>query len=152
MSKISSRDDDFGDTTIKLHTNSKYRPIQMTDENVFDMAQHWYTVEEIAKRFNVTPQTVLAKHGDAFRNGKAQGMQKPRMLLDNILRGFQGLSPEELTRPDVPVHNLLKAIELHARKYEGLGSKQTIVHEGKMEYDRVESKPIILERPDESEQ
>lgn len=148
MSTISSRDDDFASSSIKIHPNSKYRPLQMTDESVFDMARHWYTADEIAARFSVSTQTLLAKHGDAFRNGKAEGMQKPRMLLDNILKGFSGFTPAELVRPDVPVHNLLKAIELHAKKYEGLGSKQTIVHEGNLSYDKVESKPIILERPD----
>ena len=146
-----SIDVDDGQSTIKIHANSKYRPLQMTDESVFDMARHWYTAEEIAGRFNVTPQTLLAKHGDAFRNGKAQGMQKPRMLLDNIFKGFEGFAPSELVRPDVPTHNLLKAIELHAKKYEGMGSKQTVVHEGTLSYDRVESRPIILERPDETE-
>lgn len=149
MSTITSRDDENDSSSIKIHPNSKYRPLQMTDESVFDMARHWYTAEEIAVRFSVSTQTLLAKHGVAFRNGKAEGMQKPRMLLDNILKGFSGLTPSELVRPDVPVHNLLKAIELHAKKYEGLGSKQTIVHEGAINYDKVESKPIILERPDE---
>jgi hypothetical protein len=148
MSTISSRDEAL---TIKVAPNSKYKPLQMTDESVYDMARHWYTCEEIAQTFNVTPQTLLKLHGDAFRNGKANGMQKPRMLLDNILQGFASYTPEQLTRSDVPTHNLLKAIELHAKKYEGLGSKQTIVHEGGLSYDKVESKPIILERPDEAE-
>lgn len=135
--------------TIKVRPNSKYMPVQMTDESVFDMARHWYTTAEIAARFNVTEKTLLEHHGHAFRLGKAEGMQKPRMLLDNILKGFSELSPAELTRTDVPTHNLLKAIELHAKKYEGLGSKQTIVHEGKVGYDAVESKPMIIEKPEE---
>lgn len=147
MSKISSKDDES--SKLKITANyTKYRPLELTDESVFELARHWFTLEEIAHTFNVTKNTIINRHGDAFRRGKQEGMQKPRVLLDNILKGFAGLSPSELTRPDVPVHNLLKAIELHARKYEGLGSKQTIVHEGKLDYDKVESKPVIIERPE----
>lgn len=134
---------------IKVRPNSKYKPLEMTDEAVFDMARHWYTTAEIADRFNVSETTLLTHHGDAFRAGKAEGFTKPRMLLDNILKGFAQLTPTELTRPDVPTHNLLKAIELHAKKYEGLGAKTTVVHEGKVGYDAVESQPLVIEKPDE---
>ena len=148
MSELTSRDQSL---TLKIRPNSKYQPLQMTDESVYDMARHWYTLDEIADRFNVTKKALLEHHGDAFREGKAQGMQKPRMLLDNILKGFAALEPEELARPDVPVHNLLKAIELHAKKYEGLGQKQVIEHQGAIKYDAVESVPEIIERPSETE-
>jgi len=131
----------------KVAPNSKYKPLQMTDESVFDMARHWYTLEEIAERFSVAENTVLTHHGAAFREGKAQAKSLPRMLLSNILKGFSELTPVELTRPDVPTHNLLKAIELHAKKYEGLGAKTTVVHEGKVGYDAVESQPLIIEKP-----
>lgn len=115
-------------TEIKVGGNrTTYKPVEMTDASVYDLARHWYTIEEISDRFNVSVNTVLGKHGVAFREGKADGMKKPRMLLDNILKGFAQLSPTDLARPDVPVHNLLKAIELHAKKYEGMGSKQTII-------------------------
>lgn len=145
---ISSREGLSTETKV-TGNRTTYQPLAMSDASVHDMARHWYTLEEIAARFNVAENTVLSKHGEAFRAGKADGMQKPRMLLDNILKGFMELTPVELTRPDVPTHNLLKAIELHAKKYEGLGSKQTVVHEGRVGYDAVESKPVIIEKPDE---
>jgi hypothetical protein len=146
---INSREERSLET--KVAPNSKYKPLQMTDESVYDMARHWYTVEEVAARFHVSEVTLLQHHGDAFRQGKAEGFQKPRMLLNKILSDFAGTDGDgvNFARPDVPVHNLLKAIELHAKKYEGLGSKQTIVHEGKMSYDAVESKPVIIEKPAE---
>lgn len=135
--------------TTKVAPNSKYKPVQMTDESVYDMARHWYTVEEVAARFNVAEKTLLEHHGDAFRQGKAEGMQKPRMLLNKILSDFAGTDGDgvNFARPDVPTHNLLKAIELHAKKYEGLGAKTTVVHEGKVGYDAVESQPLIIEKP-----
>lgn len=133
---------------INLGNQTKYKPKHMTDESVYDMARHYYTLEEIASYFNVSAETVNAHHGDAFREGKQNAMQKPRMMLDRIISDFMALPEGTLARGDIPVNNLLKAIELHAKKYEGLGSKQTIVHEGNLQYDKVESKPIILERPD----
>jgi hypothetical protein len=137
-----------GDTGIKIAPHSHYKALQMTDESVYDLARHYYTGQEIADTFNVQIKTLMARHGDAYRKGKLEGMKKPRMLLNNILEGFMGYSAAELARPDVPVHNLLKAIELHAKKYEGMGAKQTIVHEG-VGYDAVESKPLIIEKPAE---
>jgi hypothetical protein len=135
-------------TLPKPTQSSTYKPLQISDEAVYDMAQHWYTAEEIADRFCISKPTLLAKWGDAFHAGKADGFGKPRMLLANILKGFSGLDPSELCRPDVPVHNLLKAIELHAKKYEGMGTRQTVVHEGlEKKYDLVESTPLIIEKP-----
>lgn len=114
--------------TLKVSGNrTTYKPVQMTDASVCDLARHYYTLEEIADRFGVSNKTVLDLHGDAFRTGKDTAMQKPRMLLSKIFNDF---SHEDLNfaRPDVPVHNLLKAIELHAKKYEGMGQKQEIQH------------------------
>lgn len=136
-------------TTVKVANQSKYKPKAMTDESVCDLARHYYTFEEICKYFNVTSQTLEALHGEAFREGKNSAMQKPRMLLNRILDDFASLEPGQFARSDIPVNTLLKAIELHAKKYEGMGSKQTIVHEGAIAYDKVESQPIIIERPDE---
>ena len=139
------------DTSVKMDKSgpTKYRPKEMTDSSVMDMARHYYTLAEIAEYFNVTGQTVLNLHGDAFREGKENAMRKPRMMLDRIISDFMALPEGTLARGDIPVNNLLKAIELHAKKYEGLGSKQTIVHEGNLAYDKVESKPQIIERPEE---
>ena len=133
---------------VKVAPQSKYKPKQMTDASVMDLAQHYYTFEEICKYFNVAGDTLEKLHGDAFREGKNNAMQKPRIMLDRIISDFMALPEGTLARGDIPVNNLLKAIELHAKKYEGLGSKQTIVHEGNLAYDKVESKPIIIERPD----
>ena len=115
-------------SALKVTGNrTTYKPVQMTDESVYDLARHYYTVNEIADRFGVSNNTVLDLHGDAFREGKANAMQKPRMLLNKIFTDF---SHEDLNfaRPDVPTNNLLKAIELHAKKYEGLGQKQELHH------------------------
>lgn len=116
-------------TALKVSGNrTTYEPLQMTDESVFDLARHYYTMDEISALFGVSNNTLLALHGDAFRAGKHSAMQKPRMLLNKIFDDFAGGEfPLNLARPDVPTHNLLKAIELHAKKYEGLGSTQTIV-------------------------
>lgn len=137
-------------TSLKVTGNrTTYEPLELSDASVYDMARHWYTMDEIAERFSVTKQTLIDKHFDAFQRGKAEGFNKPRMLLNKILTDFLGEDgePVNFARPDVPVHNLLKAIELHAKKYEGLGSKQTIVHEGKVSYDGVETKPVIIDKP-----
>ncbi len=135
-------------TTRKVVSpRSKYAPLEMTDAAVFDMARHWYSATEIASAFNVTPDTLLEHHGEAYRAGKANGMQKPRMLLDRVFNAFASLDEQELARGDVPVATLLQAIKLHAQKYEGLGSKQTIVHEGTAQYDGVISAPDIIEKP-----
>ena len=116
-------------TTVKISLAgpSKYKPKQMTDESVFDLARHYYTFQEICEYFNVASQTLEAHHGEAFREGKQNAMQKPRMLLDRILTDFANLELGTLARNDVPTGTLLKAIELHARKYEGLGSTQTVI-------------------------
>lgn len=134
---------------IKVAPQSKYRAKEMTDESVRDLARHYYTFVEICEYFKVAPATLETHHGEAFRDGKQSAMQKPRMLLDRILSDFAALPEGTLSRADIPVNVLLKAIELHAKKYEGMGSKQTIVHEGKLHYDTVESIPEIIERPSE---
>lgn len=116
-------------TEVKVNTtfNSKYKPKEMTDESVFDLARHYYTFEEICKYFNVAPHTLESHHGEAFRAGKQDGMQKPRMLLNRILEDFANLPEGNFARADIPVNTLLKAIELHAKKYEGMGQTQTII-------------------------
>lgn len=140
---------------IQLSTERKgggnrttYNPLEMSDISVYEMARHWYSLSEVAEAFNVSVGTILDKHGDAFRAGKLNGMNKPRMLLNKILSDFMDNEGNiNFARPDVPIHNLLKAIELHAKKYEGMGSKQTVVHESKTAYDAVESLPVIIEKP-----
>jgi hypothetical protein len=114
-------------TTVKVAAHSKYKPKEMTDASVFDLAQHYYTFQEICEYFNVTSQTLEAHHGEAFREGKQNAMQKPRMLLNRILQDFANLEVGTLARNDVPTGTLLKAIELHAKKYEGMGSTQTVI-------------------------
>lgn len=142
---ISSRSNE-----LKVTGNrTTYQPVVLSDASVFDMATHWYTLDEIADRFNVSKNTILEHHHQAFLDGKDQGMRKPRMLLDKILSDFAG-EDINFARPDVPTHNLLKAIEVHARKYEGYGQKTVVEHTGNAgTYDGVESKPIIIERPAE---
>jgi hypothetical protein len=141
---MSSKPDYFFQPGIKVKSNSKYEPLPMTDETVFDLARHYYTLVEIAERFKVKEDTVLTHHGEAFRAGKAEAMNKPRMLLNKI---FDDFKDKDFADKDVPLHNLIKAIELHAKKHEGLGSKQTIEHVGKVQYDGVTSAPEIIEKP-----
>lgn len=142
---ISSRDG--LSTALKVGGNrTTYQPLDMSDASVFDMARHWYTLDEIAATFNVSNNTVLDKHGDAFRSGKDNAMRKPRMLLDKIFEDFS--DPDiNFARADCPTQHLLKAIELHGKKYEGLGQKTIVEHQNAGAYDKVESKPEIIERP-----
>lgn len=102
-----------------------YNPLDMTDASVYDLARHYYTFHEICEMFNVTAVTLEEKHGEAFRAGKANAMMKPRMLLNKLFDDFltDGL---DFTNKDVPVERLLKAIEIHARKYEGYGQEQKV--------------------------
>jgi hypothetical protein len=113
---------------VNMATQTRYKPKEMTDDSVMDLAKHYYTLAEIAEYFNVSGDTVLNHHGDAFREGKNNAMQKPRMMLNRIISDFAALPEGVLARGDIPVNNLLKAIELHAKKYEGLGSTQTIIN------------------------
>lgn len=138
---------------INSRSPTKYAPVELCDDVVYDYAQHYYTIQEIADRFNITASTLLALHGDAFHAGKDAAFTKPRMALAKIINDF--LNPDPVTgepvnfaRQDVPVGTLLKAIELHAKKYEGLGSKTEVHHTGNVNgYDAVESQPQIIERP-----
>lgn len=142
------------DTSLKISLAgpTKYRAKDMSDESVYDLARHYYTMHEICDYFNVSFQTLDSLHGAAYREGKQDAMRKPRMMLDRIISDFANLPEGALASGDVPVNNLLKALELHAKKYEGLGAKQTIVHEGNLSYDKVESMPEIIQRPDEDTQ
>lgn len=138
------------DTSTKISSRgpTKYEPLNMSDESVYNLAQHYYTAQEIADRFKVNVTTMLALHGDAFHKGKDEAFNKPRMLLAKILSDFA--SPDiNFSRMDVPTSTLLKAIELHAKKYEGLGQKTEVHHTGAVPYDKVESSPQIIERPEE---
>lgn len=108
--------------------SAKYTPVVMSDAAVYDMARHWYTAEEIAARFCVKRNTVLDLHGAAYDAGKAEGMNMPRIQLARVINAFALLEDAHLCQKDVPVERLLKAIELHARKYEGLGQNQTVTH------------------------
>jgi hypothetical protein len=112
-------------TVVKVSGNrTNYTPLELNDESVYDMARHYYTLAQIAERFKVTGATILSYHGEAFNKGKDEAFNKPRMLLNKIFDDFSG--EMNFSRTDVPTGNLLKAIELHARKYEGMGNKQEV--------------------------
>jgi hypothetical protein len=128
MAKPFSSRDEMDDTQkINPRQSGKYQPLPMTDESVYNLAQHYYTAEEIAERFRVTRETLLKLHGEAYNKGKDEAFQKPRMLLGRIFKAFDMLEDSDFARGDVPVNNLLNAIKLHAQKYEGLGSTQTVI-------------------------
>lgn len=124
---FTSRDELSTSTKISTRGPSKYQPLPMTDESVYNLAQHYYTSKEIAERFKVSEKILLDLHGDAFHRGKDEAFQKPRMLLGRIFKAFDMLEDGDFARGDVPVNNLLNAIRLHAQKYEGLGSTQTVI-------------------------
>ena len=115
------------DVKINLASPTNYKPKAMSDASVYDLAKHYYTFEEICKYFNISGATLETLHGEAFREGKNNAMQKPRMLLNRILDDFASLPDGTFARSDIPVNNLLKAIELHAKKYEGMGQQQSVV-------------------------
>ena len=132
MSTISSRPPGEWDTTQKISTAgpTKYQALVLSDASVYEMARHYYTEDEIAKTFKVSAEFLRHAHGDAFKAGKNDAFTKPRILLARLFEEFNELSAGALVDPKTPTHNLLKAIELHARKYEGYGSTQIIEHRG----------------------
>lgn len=138
---------------------TNYAPLQMTDKTVFELAQHYHTLQEIADYFSVNIDTVQAHHGEAFKAGKAAAKTLPRFIMH---RYFQEINAKEsLTALDVldlgegklkyvPAVDLMALkgmMELHAKKYEGMGSKTEVHHTGAVAYDAVESQPMIIERP-----
>lgn len=124
-----------------------YEPLAMTDFSVFNLAQHYYTATEIAARFKVSETTLMKHHGEAFNAGRDDVMQKPRMLLNKIFKDFEDAAIN-FANPDAPMTTLLAAMKLHAQKYEGLGSKTEVHHTGVESYDKVQTKPKIVERPE----
>lgn len=132
----------------KVHGNvTKYAPIIMNDKTVYDFARRWCTQQEIADMFSVSRQTLMDLHGAAFHAGKNVGMMKPRMLLDRIMDDFLEDDPVtgaklNFARPDVPTGTALKAIELHARKYEGLGKEQPVEAQAKPSVGEVKFDPL----------
>jgi len=112
----------------KVFRRSKtQRDIALTPLKVYDMARHYYTLDEIAEAFQVERLTLQLDEEchTAFLEGKRNAMQKPRMLL---LKLFNDFTDKDLSDKDVPVGNLLKAMELHAKKHEGMADK-VVVHE-----------------------
>lgn len=120
-----SVDVDTLDTSRKTQHKgpTRYSPLEMSDRSVYEMAQHYYTADEIAKTFKVSLETMMKHHGDAFNAGKTEAHQKPRMLMNRMFEEFAELGPGAFTDSKVPVHNLLKLMELHAKKYEGMGKE-----------------------------
>lgn len=112
-------------TCIKVGGNrTNYRPEEMTDVSVYEKARHFFTVEEIAQSFNVSAETVLDKHGDAFRLGKEEHLKKPRILINKMM---DELSSLDYSDPKTVMQgNLLaKLIEMQWKKNERYG--QTVV-------------------------
>lgn len=101
-----------------------YSPLEMSDRSVYEMAQHYYTADEIAKTFKVSLETMMKHHSVAFEAGKRDAHMKPRMLLNRLLTEYMQL--ESLVDMKVDRGSLLKAIEFHARKYEGYGKDEGV--------------------------
>jgi hypothetical protein len=98
----------------------------MSDASVYEKARHFFTVSEIAKSFNVTEDTVLAHHGEAFRLGKAEHLQKPRILLNKMMDDLANI---DLSDPKSVQQGVLlaKLIEMQWKKNEGYGQQINIV-------------------------
>lgn len=121
--------DDQSTQKVKISGCSKtYRAVEMTDESVYELAAHDFTQEEIAELFHTTRNTLLALHGDAFNAGKQNAKMEPRIALRRIIKAHRSVEDGQLLHKDIAVERILKAIELHARKYEGLGQKQEVTH------------------------
>ena len=147
----------FG-TSIKINTRSptKYEPLQMCDESVYNLAQHYYTAQEIADRFKVTVSTLMALHGEAFYAGKDEAFNKPRLALKKIIDDFMEVDPVtgfplHFANKEVPVDRLLKAVELHARKYEGMGTKSEVevTHKEPVNASSFKFSPLTPDNKDE---
>lgn len=116
------------DTTQKVNPNQakRYSPLVLSDETVYDMAAHNYTMEQIAERFGVTRKTVIDLHLAAYNAGKDEATNLPRKALAKVIGDFMSDPSVNLAAlPNTSV--LLKAIEIHARKYEGYGQTQTVI-------------------------
>ncbi len=109
-----------------ISNNTKYKPLELTYDVVYDMARHYYSRTEIADRFNISDKTLMVKFGEAFQAGRDNAFKKPRILLAKIFRDFEE-SDVNFANPTTPVNTLLKAIELHARLYQGFGQTTTLI-------------------------
>ena len=116
------------------------------------MATHNFTVDEVADAFSVSRNTVLDLHGDAYNKGRNEAKLKPRIALRRIISAFDLLTDTDLLQKDVPVERLLKALELHARKYEGLGSKQEleVTHKEPPSPADLKFKPLTVDNYDKA--
>lgn len=107
---------DFDDTKKVSHFSLTYAPCDMSDASVFELAKHYFTLEEISEFFNTSIKTIKKLHNDAFLAGKRAALQKPRMLLAKV---FDDYSDPELNfaNPETSTNTLLKAIDMHHRMY-----------------------------------
>lgn len=116
-------------STQKISGNrTRYEPLVMSDESVYNMAAHNYTQEEIADAFKITRNALMDLHGDAFNAGKNEAKMMPRVQLARVFKAAAMLEDNDILHKDVAFERVLKAIELHFRKYEGLGQKQEVQH------------------------
>ncbi len=124
-------------TSLKVSGNrTTYKALQLCDESVYDMARHYYTLDEIAERFSVSKQAILEHHGDAFHMGKDNASNKPRMLLNQLLDEYAAktslLDMVEVAGPKGPKFmppdnmTLIKALELKFKRFDGMGTKSEV--------------------------
>lgn len=138
-------------TCIKVSGNrTNYAPLDMTDDSVYDLAVHWYTAEEIAETFNVSAETVLALHGDAFRMGKANHSKKPRILHGQMT---DACLAQDFNDPKIAaIYGQLgtKLIEMQWRKQEGYGQKSEVaVTHSPVSPSDFKFSPLTLDNKDE---
>ena len=103
--------------------NTTYQPIRLSPAKVYELAQHHYTLEEICEAFSITKITLIKDEElhAAFKAGKEDAKSFPRFMLRKVINDFA--MKEDLADPKCPTHNLLKALELWARKHENLVDK-----------------------------
>jgi len=131
---------------------SKYKPMELCDDSVYDLAKHNYTLEQIAERFSVSTATIKSLHGDAFHLGKDESGYKPRLLMARFWDHFDDPDLNFANPANAKsVQNFLKAQELHARKYEGMGTKSEVTHKGEnVDPSQFKFVPLTLENQHDS--
>lgn len=119
MATINSRDED-ANSIPKVKQSRTYRPLEMTDDAVRELASMFYTASEIAALFKTTKTTVLNLHGDAYRQGKSELVQMPRAVRKQAMKDFMAW-PEDTgnswSHPDAPYNRMMQLAEVIENKY-----------------------------------
>jgi hypothetical protein len=108
---------------ISKRRAKRYAPVRLTDRSVFDLAGVM-TAEELAELFGVDTDTLMARHGEAFRAGRASYRMARRQLLDRFIDEAAAVTTPGQSDPKEQ-RLFLDAITLWMKRYDGLGSPAT---------------------------